>query len=132
MWTLAGVGQDSAGKVARGSSLESMNEFLDAMYIKQDNERVLPMTYCLLIIHRFLGFVVVVVFVCLFVFQDRVSLCSPGCPGTHSVDQAVLELRNSPVSASRVLGSKACATMPGQFLAFLTMSDLSSLFRNEP
>jgi hypothetical protein len=31
-------------------------------------------------------------FVCLFVyllfFQDRVSLCSPGCPGTHSVDQA--------------------------------------------
>jgi hypothetical protein len=22
------------------------------------------------------------------VFQDRVSLCSPGCPGTHSVDQA--------------------------------------------
>ena len=25
-------------------------------------------------------------------FQDRVSLCSPGCPGTHSVDQAGLEL----------------------------------------
>jgi hypothetical protein len=24
---------------------------------------------------------------CLF-FQDRVSLCSPGCPGTHFVDQA--------------------------------------------
>jgi hypothetical protein len=23
-------------------------------------------------------------------FQDRVSLCSPGCPGTHSVDQAHL------------------------------------------
>jgi hypothetical protein len=28
-----------------------------------------------------------------FVFQDRVCLCSPGCPGTHSVDQAGLELR---------------------------------------
>jgi len=27
------------------------------------------------------------------VFRDRVSLCSPGCPGTHSVDQAGLELR---------------------------------------
>jgi hypothetical protein len=26
-----------------------------------------------------------------FVFRDRVSLCSPGCPGTHSVDQAGLE-----------------------------------------
>jgi hypothetical protein len=25
---------------------------------------------------------------------DRVSLYSPGCPGTHSVDQAGLELRN--------------------------------------
>jgi hypothetical protein len=42
-----------------------------------------------------------------FVFQDRVSLCSPGCPGTHSVDQAGLELRNPPASASPVLGSKA-------------------------
>jgi hypothetical protein len=28
------------------------------------------------------------------VFQGRVSLCSPGCPGTHFVDQAGLELRN--------------------------------------
>ncbi|GAB1295570.1 TBC1 domain family member 15 [Apodemus speciosus] len=35
-----------------------------------------------------------------------VSLCSPGCPGTHSVDQAGLELRNPPASASQVLGLK--------------------------
>jgi hypothetical protein len=47
------------------------------------------------------------------VFRDRVSLYSPGCPGTHSVDQAGLELRNPPASASRVLGLKACATTPG-------------------
>ena len=49
------------------------------------------------------------------VFQDRVSLCSPGCPGTHFVDQANLELRNLPASASRVLGLKACAitALPG-------------------
>jgi hypothetical protein len=46
------------------------------------------------------------------VFQDRVSLCSPGCPGAHSVDQAGLELRNLPASASRVLGLKACTTTP--------------------
>jgi hypothetical protein len=26
----------------------------------------------------------------------QVSLCSPGCPGTHSVDQAGHKLRNSP------------------------------------
>jgi hypothetical protein len=47
------------------------------------------------------------------IFRDRVSLCSPGCPGTHSVDQAGLELRGPPVSASWVLGLKACTTMPG-------------------
>jgi hypothetical protein len=45
-----------------------------------------------------------------FVFQDRVSLYSLGCPGTHSVDQAGLELRNLPVSASQVLGLEVCAT----------------------
>jgi hypothetical protein len=49
-------------------------------------------------------------FVCLFGFRNRVSLCSPSCPGTHFVDQAGLELRNPPASASRVLGLKACAT----------------------
>jgi hypothetical protein len=54
-------------------------------------------------------FLFVCLFVCLF-FRDRVSLCSPGCPGTHSVDQAGLKLRNPPASASQVLGLKACAT----------------------
>ena len=49
---------------------------------------------------------VLCLFVCFF-FQDRVSLCSPGCSGTHSVDQAGLELRNLPASASRVLALKA-------------------------
>jgi hypothetical protein len=44
--------------------------------------------------------VVVVAVVISLVFRDRVSLCSPGCPGTHSVDQAGLELRNPPASAS--------------------------------
>jgi hypothetical protein len=38
------------------------------------------------------------------VFQDRVFLCNPGCSGTHFVDQAGLELRNPPASASQVLG----------------------------
>jgi hypothetical protein len=43
-------------------------------------------------------------------FQDSVFLCSPDCPGTHSVDQAGLELRNLPASASQVQGLKVCAT----------------------
>jgi hypothetical protein len=46
-------------------------------------------------------------------FQDSVFLYSPDCPGTHFVDQAGLELRNPPASASRVLGLKACSTTPG-------------------
>ena len=47
-----------------------------------------------------------------------VSLCNPGCPGTHPVDQAGLKLRNLPASAlSQVLGLKACATTPS--LCFL-------------
>ena len=35
-----------------------------------------------------------------FCFCHRVSLCSPGCPGTCSADQAGLELRDLPASAS--------------------------------
>jgi hypothetical protein len=51
---------------------------------------------CLFVLSVF-GFVF-----CLFIFlffRDRVSLCSPGCPGTHSVDQAGLKLRNPPACA---------------------------------
>ena len=52
-------------------------------------------------------------FVCfvLFCFQDRVSLYNFGCPGTCSADQAGLELRGLPASASQALGLKACATV---------------------
>ena len=61
----------------------------------------------------FFGFWWVFLFVCLFFFwffRDRVSLYSPGYPGTQSVDQAGLELRNLLASASQVLGLKVCAT----------------------
>ena len=60
--------------------------------------------------HSFLLFLLL-----LLLFWGRVSLCSPGCPGTHFVDQSGLELRNLPASASQVLGLKACATTPGSF-----------------
>jgi hypothetical protein len=51
-------------------------------------------------------------FVFCFCFYETGFLCidSPGCPGIHFVDQAGLELKNLPASASRVLGLKACAT----------------------
>jgi hypothetical protein len=59
-------------------------------------------------------FVLFLFFVFLFFLRDRVSLCSPGCPGTHSVDQAVLKFRDLPASSSQVLGLKACATTARQ------------------
>ena len=43
-------------------------------------------------------------------FGDMVSLCTTGGPGTHSVNQASLELRDLPASASLVLGLKVCTT----------------------
>jgi hypothetical protein len=77
-----------------------------------------------------------------FFFGDRVSLYSPGCPGPHSVDQAGLELRNLPASASRVLGLKACTTTPGWIPCYvknLSLTAYNSLFdqaglelRNQP
>jgi hypothetical protein len=51
------------------------------------------------------GFVLFCLFVCFFE-----TVFSPGCPGTHSVDQAGPELRNP---ASQVLGLKVCAITPG-------------------
>jgi hypothetical protein len=51
-------------------------------------------------------FICIYLFIYLFIFQDRVSLCSPGCPGTHFVDQAGLELRNLPVSAPPSAGTE--------------------------
>jgi hypothetical protein len=62
-------------------------------------------------------------FVCLFGWlvwfsQDRVSLYSPGCLGTHFVDQAGLELRNLFASASQVLGLKHVPPLPGRNKSF--------------
>jgi hypothetical protein len=56
--------------------------------------------------------------VCLFGFgflrQD--SLCNPDCPGTHSVDQAGLELRNPPASASQELRKRPVPPLSGKLL----------------
>jgi hypothetical protein len=61
---------------------------------------------CIRIVFCFFGFFF---FFWFFGFFETGFLCSLGCPGTHSVDQAGLELRNPPASASQVLGLKACA-----------------------
>jgi hypothetical protein len=54
--------------------------------------------------------VFLVLFECSYFFLRQDLLYSPGCPGPYSLDQAGLELRNLPASASQVLGLKACAT----------------------
>jgi hypothetical protein len=64
------------------------------------------------------GFIYFVLF-CFVLFQDRVSLCSPACPGTHSADQAALELKNLPASTSQVQELKVCATTARLFGAFV-------------
>jgi hypothetical protein len=43
-------------------------------------------------------------------WRQGFPLCSYGCPGIHFVEQAGLELRNLPASASQVLGLKASTT----------------------
>jgi hypothetical protein len=53
-------------------------------------------------------------FIFYFLFFKTWFLCSLGCPGTYSVDQAGLELRNLPASVSPVLGLKVCAPPPGE------------------
>jgi hypothetical protein len=45
-----------------------------------------------------------------------------GCPGTHSVDQGGLELRNPPVSASQVLGLKLRSLAPTWACGFFCLS----------
>ena len=66
-----------------------------------------------------------------FVFPDRVSLCIPGSPGTHSVDQAGLKLRYVNASASQVLGLKTCTTMPGSKAIFVPVYSVQiKLFNN--
>jgi hypothetical protein len=57
---------------------------------------------------------------CFVLFLRQGSLCSPSCPGTHSVDQVGLKVRNLPASASAsasgVLGLKEYATTARLFL----------------
>jgi hypothetical protein len=43
-------------------------------------------------VHRTITVVVIIIVVVF--FRDKVSLCSPGCPGTRSVDQAKLALNS--------------------------------------
>jgi hypothetical protein len=51
-----------------------------------------------------------ILFACFVLLFETGFLCSLGCLGTHSVDQAGFELRDLPASPSQVLGLKVCTT----------------------
>lgn len=57
--------------------------------------------------------VLFVLFLIWFFFQGSIPPYTPSCPGTHSVNKVVFEFRDSLVSASWVLGLKACTTILG-------------------
>jgi hypothetical protein len=61
-------------------------------------------------------------------FVSQAPPCSPGYTGIHSVDQAGLELRNPPASASQVLGLKACAPTARLPAIFTTVQPFFQLF----
>ena len=65
-------------------------------------------------------FFILFVFAVVVGFQERVPRCRPGpaCHVTHSRQQAGLELRDPSVSASQLLGLKACTTMPWMAVMF--------------
>jgi hypothetical protein len=80
-------------------------------------------------------FVYVIVWLfCFILFWYRVSLCNLSCPETYSVDQATLQFRDQPASASQVLGLQACVTTtrwhvlppPGIPRSFKSIHSLSS------
>ena len=85
--------------------------------------------YQLSYIPRSLSFIALDFFFFFFCFFfDRVYLCRYGGHGTQNVYKAGEERRNPPVSASQVLGLKACATTPSA-LDFLTMMSCKILIK---
>ena len=54
--------------------------------------------------------------------QDRFSMCSSGCPGTHSVNQADLELIDLPAAFVPNLYNRAWIKGVDKTLSFLRQS----------
>lgn len=72
--------------------------FASNLYMILKGKQRLPL-YWYWFVYSFVVFCLLV-----FVFQHRLSRCSPGCPGTCSIDQAGLQRRNPP---PKRLGLKA-------------------------
>ena len=84
------------------SKEHTMTWFIDQLEVTKPNISLIQVSDLLYSNWLRLWMSVIFFFFFLF-FRDKVSLCSPGCPETHFVDQAGLELRNPPASASLAL-----------------------------
>jgi hypothetical protein len=85
------------------SKEHTMTWFIDQLEVTKPNISLIQVSD--LLYSNWLRLWMSVIFFFLFLFfRDKVSLCSPGSPETHFVDQAGLELRNPPASASPVPG----------------------------
>jgi hypothetical protein len=71
---------------------------------------------------------IVLLFFCLS-FQDRVFLYSPGCPGTHFVDQSGPELRNLPALPPECMTVVLCFLLEGKKWFKLYLLDLHLLIQ---
>lgn len=64
-----------------------------------------------------------------FVFQDTVSLCSPGCSRTYYVDRLAFNLQRSSASASQKLRLMVYVSTLGLLLAIFNAREASSKFK---
>ena len=82
-------------------STASYSVHLDLLWVSVNHHLLLKMSFCV----AMFGLV-------WFFLTEFLWTVSPGCPGTHSVDQTDFKLRDLPASFFWVMGSKACDTMP--------------------
>lgn len=61
--------------------------------------------------------------------RDRVSLCSSGSPGNLYAYQVGLELSETILPVSWLLGLNACATMPGFHFSFFNWKRIFYMYR---
>ena len=79
----------------------------------------------------FIFFLSFLSFFCCFVFQERVSLCILGCPRTHSVNKAILELTEICVWAEIKCMHRPPHTTAQPRLQFLVISGCPGLLVSE-
>jgi hypothetical protein len=97
------------GQPGPQSKFQDSQGYIENSCFKQTNKQECAYCEAVEVLGHWLCYGLICLFVCFVFFRDRVSLYSHGCLGAHSVDQAGLQLRNLPASASRMLRLKVCA-----------------------